>query len=484
MAVDINSGYLTGLLLESKADISIRDQRGRTALAYAKEKGSDEVMRTLQQQPQGIVMLSREEEGPKSQGKKRGRDDEEETMLQQPRGTKRGREEVDDTFPKSRDKKRGRDDEEETMLHQPRGTKRSKKEVDDDDTSWKSRRKNKHSKQVWADDAGCNPRYDIPFSRILQANDERFPYRRRKGEVKTVIHWGQRKLLMSEIEFLTLYGTTSRMVVYAGAAPGTHIAFLSNMFPELHFHCVDPAPFTVKETGKITIVQDLFSDEMAQKLGEEHPGLLFISDIRSADWERDNDRVIEEKVQRDMAMQKEWHMRMKPMRSMLKFRLPWAAGTTSYLDGDVYLPVWGPITTTETRLITKENTVAEIEYDHKKYEEQLFFFNTVTRPALYEHDVTEGEGIDHCYDCRAEVHILSSYLEMFKAVPEDKLAKEVSLMSKKISKQIANGRTLKDDNPDPADRKRRIQKNQWINDMPAYENYDGYGRGNPRPRLQ
>jgi len=356
----------------------------------------------------------------------------------------------------------------------PRGIKRCR------DEDWKSRRKNKHSAQVWANEDGCDPRCDIPFCRILQADDERLPYKRRKGEMKTVIHWGQRKLLMSEIEFLTLYGTTSRMVVYAGAAPGTHIAFLSDMFPELHFYCVDPAPFTVKETDKITIVQDLFSDEMAQKLGEEYPSLLFISDIRSADWERHNDSVIEEKVQRDMVMQKEWHMRMKPTHSMLKFRLPWAAGTTSYLDGDVYLPVWGPITTTETRLITKENTVAEIEYDHKKYEEQLFFFNTVTRPALYEHDVTDGEGIDHCYDCRAEVHIISLYLEKFKAVPEDKLAKEVSLMSKKISKQIATGRSLKDDNPDPADRRRIIKNNQWTNGMPAYESYDGYGRFSTR----
>lgn len=66
---------------------------------------------------------------------------------------------------------------------------------------------------------------------------------------------------------------------------------------------------------------------------------------------------------------------MDPARSMLKFRLPYGAGTTSteegggggggvsvhppfiitpiaeYLNGDVYLPVWGRQTTTETRLV-------------------------------------------------------------------------------------------------------------------------------------
>ena len=55
----------------------------------------------------------------------------------------------------------------------------------------------------------------------------RTPYARRQGEVKTVDHWGQRKLLFSEIEFLTLYGHLAKTVVYAGAAPGMHISFLS-----------------------------------------------------------------------------------------------------------------------------------------------------------------------------------------------------------------------------------------------------------------
>ena len=41
--------------------------------------------------------------------------------------------------------------------------------------------------------------------RILPEDYEREKYRRRQGEVKTVIHWGQRKLLLSEIEFLTKF---------------------------------------------------------------------------------------------------------------------------------------------------------------------------------------------------------------------------------------------------------------------------------------
>ena len=32
---------------------------------------------------------------------------------------------------------------------------------------------------------------------------------------------------------------------------------------------------------------------------------------------------------------------MNPFKAMLKFRFPYTAGKTEYLDGDIYLPVWG-----------------------------------------------------------------------------------------------------------------------------------------------
>ena len=37
----------------------------------------------------------------------------------------------------------------------------------------------------------------------------------------------------------------------------------------------------------------------------------------------------------DMAWQREWHEVMVPKAGMHKFRLPWAAGLTEYLDGEV-----------------------------------------------------------------------------------------------------------------------------------------------------
>lgn len=40
---------------------------------------------------------------------------------------------------------------------------------------------------------------------FLSMNDPEIPYRRRKNEEKKSVAWGQRKLLLGEIQFLTLF---------------------------------------------------------------------------------------------------------------------------------------------------------------------------------------------------------------------------------------------------------------------------------------
>ena len=271
--------------------------------------------------------------------------------------------------------------------------------------------------------AGHESPTDFPFTRIISEDYPTLEYRRRQHEVKTVIHWGQRKLLMSEIEFLTLYSRPEDIVVYAGAAPGTHIPFLIDLFPQLSFVLVDPAPFSAKlrENERVVLCQECFTDEFANEYVGLSDRLLFVCDVRSCDPNIMSNVQVEQHVLEDMEAQMRWHKIMRPRRSMLKFRLPWRPGKTTYLDGQVFLPVWGPITTTEARLITPEHSVAMCEYDNIKYEQQMFFFNTRGRVARYQHVVdtssTAGEGLDFCYDCCAEVHILQEYLRKCYSSP-------------------------------------------------------------------
>jgi hypothetical protein len=78
---------------------------------------------------------------------------------------------------------------------------------------------NPHCRQVFA----CN-RALLGMTRPLERSDRvisaatpQSPYARRQGEAKTVEHWGQRKLLLSEIEMLTeVFSPSPIVVVYAG----------------------------------------------------------------------------------------------------------------------------------------------------------------------------------------------------------------------------------------------------------------------------
>ena len=332
---------------------------------------------------------------------------------------------------------------------------------------WSTLESNPHAQQASV------PITTIPFTRTLEPNAPKTPYRRRTDEEKTAIHWGQRKLLMSEIEFLlsTLPKKKKCVVVYAGAAPGTHVRILADMFPSHLFILVDPAPFTVRpEEGRIVIHQCMFTDDVAKELGAElepNTHLLFISDVRSCDPELHSEQVYNERINADMHAQAQWHKLLRPFKSMLKFRLPYAPGKTEYLSGDIHLPVWGPSSTTECRLVVSTHPDTQI-YDHTDHEQKMFHFNTVTRVALYKHSV-RGCGIDHCFDCTSEVRILTKYLRrMHPALASDQSVAELSAL---ISAGISATRTLADKNPDREEKLKIIRRNQWRDGEPSYEKF-------------
>lgn len=248
----------------------------------------------------------------------------------------------------------------------------------------------------------------------------RLPYRRRRGELKTLSHWGQKKLLLSEIEFLTLHVDVAILAppqgytcLYAGASPGNHIPYLCYLFPQVHFVLVDPRPYCnhlsdpMLRPTNVTLRQELLSPAVIAEFtthGSSNNVLLFISDIRSADWQDlASHAAMDEEVMRDMVLQKEWHIALNPTASLLKFRLPWSEGCTRYLRGTVFFPVYGPVGTSETRLLVdnsqkqkqqKQKQQGKMEsyeeqeqdeddvYDHQTYWEQLFYFNTITRQVL------------------------------------------------------------------------------------------------------
>ena len=121
----------------------------------------------------------------------------------------------------------------------------------------------------------------------------------------------------------------------------------------------------------------------------------------------------------DMSMQRDWCENMKTRACMFKFHMPFTLGETEYLGGNIYLQVWGPIHSAETRLIvSRKDTDKEYSkktYDHQDYLQALYRFNRCTRPQKYSgvKEYPQIEGIPHNYDVRGEQDIMEKYVKKY-----------------------------------------------------------------------
>lgn len=249
------------------------------------------------------------------------------------------------------------------------------------------------------------PKIDI----ILNDNIKRLKYFDKiDTSTPPIIHQGQRKLLLGEIDFLTRYGHLAKTVLYVGSAPGIHIPLLIILFPTHNFILYDPRKFyyKLKKISSIIIYNKYFTNEDAVKYINYHEQILFISDIRRGN---DDEELFEKNVQEDMNLQRKWVEQIKPIMSSLKFRLSFKSGKTEYLDGEIHFQAFAPILSAETRLYTDGKKIKI--YDNTKYEEQMFYFNNQIRIGCYDNRIYY-KGIDNCFDCALQLYIIKNYLEI------------------------------------------------------------------------
>ena len=268
-----------------------------------------------------------------------------------------------------------------------------------------------------------------------------------KERTKTNQHMGQRKLLISEVQLLTVWYAQQKqspierhpVVVYVGAAPGSHDIFLHRMFPHVRFVLYDGAPFDERLREKRDVFElrnEYFTDahctELVRRTAKGAPGplsgrpLIFVCDIRSD--AADDDRF-ESQVMRDMASQRRWAEALRPELSLLKFRLPYTltdvpGAKVPYLKGLLLWGVWATQDSGETRLLVKKADVGpkkkDAVYDYAAYEGAKTFHNHYTRRTCFADSVPPELahlvfGPDNaycsCFDCLTELVTYKKYLE-------------------------------------------------------------------------
>jgi hypothetical protein len=232
---------------------------------------------------------------------------------------------------------------------------------------------------------------------------------------KTVIHYGQLKMLLITLIFLIKVIKKEDNIVhivYIGSAAGHNILILCDMFPNTRWYLVDPNkfnPLLFKHKQVIEIKNEYFTDILAQyykdKLKKEQK-FLFISDIRVGAQLEDTDII------RDQEMNKKWIEIMEPDYSYLKFRTPYKDASYKYMDGTIYIQPFAPVSSTETRLLVTKNWKEKV-YNSKEYNGKLFYHNRIMRPGYYPSLISNHKYLDHCFDCTYFTYLIKNYIDNF-----------------------------------------------------------------------
>jgi hypothetical protein len=256
-------------------------------------------------------------------------------------------------------------------------------------------------------------------------------------------HWGQRKLLLTEIFFLSSYCANKKVnVIYAGAAPGNHFNILCKLFPDVHFDLIDPEKWNdyfiklhprleqqnmsenvkhYKISKQVDVYHGFMSDALAHELCEKYVNVknedvevLFISDIRptnidsSSECINDRDNIIQE----NQDMQLSWYKIIKSYfpktKAMFKFKPSFVVPKSLYLKGTLYYQPWAPLLSAEMRLITDS---LEMEwYDNKWLEEHLFWYNMEKRNKL---TIASDNLLNGLWDTQYEYDICKLYCSKY-----------------------------------------------------------------------
>lgn len=263
---------------------------------------------------------------------------------------------------------------------------------------------------------------DPEFSRIfpLDSDYPRRPFEVRRDQM-SLVSWRSRKLLLSDIEFLTKFGKRSQKIIYSIPGDISHIQRLVSMFPKhqfLVFNLSGQRPRGIKSFPEII-------DEQKAK-AYSGQNVLFISHL---DYEKDR-QVHYENTRRQLSSLNV----MKPIASSITMMYPFQKDI-DYPAGELYFPVWGSYLPSEAQMyIDSEIHKSTMEISNSGFMERLWYFLTTRRPSTYSHDFDVPQ-IDHCYDCKSETVILSEYLSL-KNTSDEYIKANIKPLIEGISKDL------------------------------------------------
>lgn len=236
------------------------------------------------------------------------------------------------------------------------------------------------------------------------------------------VHFGHLKLLISDLIALVYFWNPvifpNPIMVVAGGAPGNHYVSILRLFPTMDLHIYDPNPtlfdrwygkkYREEFAGRLFTYNEFFTDAIAKLWSDEKykkRGLIFTSDIRSADYEKSSPEVFYNSIVEDHRNQEMWVRMIDPHFAVLKFKVPIerkSAGreeeyNTPFrgMDGYVIRGVWAQHRSTECRLIPfkdKDGKYVDRVWDGIQFRDRNLFYSYFRRvPNAYRNIFTDDQ---------------------------------------------------------------------------------------------
>lgn len=268
-------------------------------------------------------------------------------------------------------------------------------------------------------------------------------------------HIGHRKLLNVVLEFLIecqkkKIDPNDSFIIYIGSAPGISINVIDILYPNITWLLYDTNQFIITRQDNKIYRKKYFSDDEIKvarndfkKSGKKH--FLFISDIRELTGD--------ENIYADLIVQQRWIVKLEVDGFSVKFRMPYVMDNIKnkedilneikdlkkshkkifqvddselndfknninnrmlYLNGNIFIQTYAPMTSTETRLISFGPYKMK-SYDINDYDEKMFYFNIYDRVKTnYVYGNSKKYLFLNNYDEVREFQIFDSYNKINK----------------------------------------------------------------------
>ena len=299
---------------------------------------------------------------------------------------------------------------------------------------------------------GYVPDKILPFKPDTMFITNETPFREiGKDDLPNPIEWKTRSRVMALVWLLTKTidekGTVKpngRRVLWLGSGDIniTTVKYILDTFPEHFFTLidwkdVDKNLLTLQKERqyreRLVVQQQLFSDYMATELVNSVD--VFFSEYVRADTTKAQYEI---QVNTDMRAQLDWYQRIKPQYSLLRLQIP-RGGEFRYAQGVAFVPPWtSPQNNIEYLFLEDISTLKYINYDYKSEQQRLSYHNRVRRLTAWSHQtVKESVGLDHCWDCATESHLLWTFIRsVSRNMMSTLVINKVHKMSEMLSRSI------------------------------------------------